>query len=112
MNSVFITLLRFSDYFEVHLAPTARETVESSGEDPVGTYLRINSFLAPLIAAGERGTYKDTKSGKEKRVSGVRKWKIFYLSTKNSPNRVLLVRNFIWGRFQTFAVTKVFILSS
>ena len=56
MNSVFITLLRFSDYFEVHLAPTARETVESSGEDPVGTSLRINSFLAPLIAAGERGT--------------------------------------------------------
>ena len=49
MNSVFITLLRFSDYFEVHLAPTARETVESSGEDPVGTYLCINSFLAPLL---------------------------------------------------------------
>ena len=49
MNSVFKTLLRFSDYFEVHLAPTARETVESSGEDPVGTNLCINSFLPPLL---------------------------------------------------------------
>ena len=49
MNSVFKTLLRFSDYFEVHLAPTARETVESSGEDPVGTNLCINSFLATLL---------------------------------------------------------------
>ena len=40
-------------------------------------------------------------------MSGVSEWKIFYLSTKNSPNRVLLLRNFIWGRFQTFAITKL-----
>ena len=37
MNSVFMTLLRFSDYLEVHLAPAAHQTVESSGEDRVGT---------------------------------------------------------------------------
>ena len=48
-----MTLLRFSDYFEVHLAPTARQTVESSGEDRVGTNLCINSFLAPLLLEKE-----------------------------------------------------------
>ena len=53
MNSVFMTLLRFSDYFEVHLAPKARQTVESSDEDRVGTNLRINSFLAPFLLEKE-----------------------------------------------------------
>jgi len=56
MNSVFITLLRFPDYFEVHLAPTARETVKSSGENPVGANVCINSFLAPLLLETEAVT--------------------------------------------------------
>ena len=56
MNSVFITLLKFPDYFEVHLAPTTGETVESSGEDPVGANLCINSIFAPSLLEKEEVT--------------------------------------------------------
>ena len=63
MNSVFIILLRFPDYFEVHLAPTARETVESRGEDPV---------ISRAFAAGDRQLqrYKIREGETSERLSG------------------------------------------
>ena len=47
--------------------------------------------------AGDRDSYKDTKSGKEKRRNDY--METLYHSATNSPNGAVLERTFFWGRF-------------
>ena len=62
MITVFITLLRFSDYFEVKLVKMTRLVVRKLSA-------QTSVFISRAFAAGDKGSYKDTKSGKEKRVN-------------------------------------------
>ena len=65
MTAVSITLLRFSDYFEVKLVKMSRLVVRTLSA-------QTSVFISRAFAAGDKSSYKDTKSGNCERETSER----------------------------------------